>query len=69
MRSVAMAAVGSFLLGIRVVLAAVFAVAGAAKLLDQPGTRRSLSDFGVPGRTLPVAALLLPLLELATAAP
>ena len=43
-----MAAVGSFLLGIRVVLAAVFAVAGVAKLLDQPGTRRSLSDFGVP---------------------
>ena len=63
-----MAAVGSFLLGIRVVLAAVFAVAGVAKLLDQPGTRRSLSDFGVPDRTLPVAALLLPLVELATAA-
>ena len=62
-----MAVVGSFLLGIRVVLAAVFAVAGTAKLLDRPGTRRSLSDFGVPSRTLPVAALLLPLLELATA--
>ena len=56
-----MAAVGSFLLGIRVVLAAVFAVAGVAKLLDQPGTRRSLSDFGVPepdpaGRGAAVAA-------------
>lgn len=62
-----MALVGSFVLGIRVVLAAVFAVAGVAKLLDRPGTRRSLSDFGVPGRTLPVAAVLLPLLELATA--
>jgi uncharacterized membrane protein YphA (DoxX/SURF4 family)/peroxiredoxin len=62
-----MAVVSSFLLGIRVVLAAVFAVAGTAKLLDGPGTRRSLSEFGVPGGALPVAALLLPLLELATA--
>jgi uncharacterized membrane protein YphA (DoxX/SURF4 family)/thiol-disulfide isomerase/thioredoxin len=55
------------LLGIRVALAAVFAVAGVAKLLDRPGTRRSLSEFGVPERALPVATLLLPLLELATA--
>jgi uncharacterized membrane protein YphA (DoxX/SURF4 family)/thiol-disulfide isomerase/thioredoxin len=62
-----MAVVGSFLLGIRVVLAAVFAVAGTAKLLDGAGTRRSLSEFGVPSGALPVAALLLPLLELATA--
>jgi peroxiredoxin/uncharacterized membrane protein YphA (DoxX/SURF4 family) len=62
-----MPVVGSFLLGIRVVLAAVFAVAGTAKLLDRPGTRRSLSEFGVPSGALPVAALLLPLLELATA--
>ena len=67
MRSVRWPLVGSFLLGIRVVLAAVFAVAGTAKLLDRPGTRRSLSEFGVPSRALPVAALLLPLLELATA--
>ena len=62
-----MPGVGSFLLGIRVVLAAVFAVAGAAKLLDREGTSRSLSEFGVPDRALPAAALLLPLLELATA--
>jgi uncharacterized membrane protein YphA (DoxX/SURF4 family)/peroxiredoxin len=62
-----MALVGSLLLGIRVALAAVFAMAGTAKLLDGPGTRRSLSEFGVPSRALPVAALLLPLLELATA--
>jgi uncharacterized membrane protein YphA (DoxX/SURF4 family)/peroxiredoxin len=61
------AGVGSFLLGIRVVLAIVFAVAGVAKLLDRAGTRRSLAEFGVPGRALPVAALLLPLVELATA--
>jgi thiol-disulfide isomerase/thioredoxin/uncharacterized membrane protein YphA (DoxX/SURF4 family) len=62
-----MAVVGSLLLGIRVVLAAVFAVAGVAKLLDRPGTRRSLSEFGVSRGALPVAALLLPLAELAIA--
>ena len=58
---------GSFVLGIRVVLAVVFALAGAAKLFDRPGTRRSLSEFGVPGSVVPIAAVLLPLLELATA--
>ena len=58
---------GSFVLGVRVVLAGVFAVAGAAKLLDQSGSRRSLAEFGVPDRAVPVAAILLPLAELATA--
>ena len=58
---------GSLILGIRIALAAVFAVAGAAKLLDQPGSRRSLAEFGVPAPALPIAAILLPLLELATA--
>lgn len=58
---------GSLVLGSRVVLAAVFAVAGTAKLLDQPGSRRSLADFGVPPPALPIAVLLLPLLEIATA--
>jgi uncharacterized membrane protein YphA (DoxX/SURF4 family)/peroxiredoxin len=62
-----MPAVGSLLLGIRVALAAVFAVAGAAKLLDTEGSRRSLAEFGVPTRALPTVAILLPLLELATA--
>jgi peroxiredoxin/uncharacterized membrane protein YphA (DoxX/SURF4 family) len=54
-------------LGVRVVLAVVFALAGAAKLFDRPGSRRSLSEFGVPGSVVPIAAVLLPLLELATA--
>lgn len=58
---------GSFVLAIRVVLAVVFALAGAAKVFDRPGTRRSLSEFGVPGSVVPIAAVLLPLLELATA--
>ena len=60
-------AVGSFALGAQVLLAGVFLAAGVAKLLDQPGSRRALTDFGVPERAAPVAGLLLPLAELATA--
>lgn len=56
------------LVACRVVLAGVFAVAGAAKLRDLPGSRRSLSEFGVPDRVVPIAAILLPAVELATAA-
>ena len=62
-----MPAVGSVVLGIRLVLAAVFAVAGVAKLFDRNGSRQALADFGVPAPAVPVAAWLLPLVELATA--
>jgi thiol-disulfide isomerase/thioredoxin/uncharacterized membrane protein YphA (DoxX/SURF4 family) len=55
------------LIGARVVLAAVFAIAGAAKLLDLPGSRNALVEFGVPARAVPAAAVLLPIAELATA--
>ena len=55
------------ILGIRVVLALVFAVAGGAKLLDVVGSRRSLEDFGVPMFLARPLALLLPLAELACA--
>ncbi|MDQ3571820.1 MAG: TlpA family protein disulfide reductase [Actinomycetota bacterium] len=48
-------------------LAAVFAIAGVAKLLDQPGSRSSLAGFGVPAGALPAVALLLPLAEIAVA--
>ena len=51
----------------RVVLAAVFALAGIAKLFDLKGSRNSLQGFGVPTRLLWAAAVLLPLAELATA--
>ena len=37
-----------FVLGVRLVLAAVFAVAGTAKLLDAAGSRAALEGFGVP---------------------
>jgi uncharacterized membrane protein YphA (DoxX/SURF4 family)/thiol-disulfide isomerase/thioredoxin len=57
----------SVVLGIQLLLAAVFATAGVAKLLDRPGSRSALEGLGVPARVVPVAAWLLPLVELATA--
>lgn len=44
------------------------AIAGVAKLLDQPGTRRSLVDFQAPARLASVLALALPVVELVIAA-
>jgi thiol-disulfide isomerase/thioredoxin/uncharacterized membrane protein YphA (DoxX/SURF4 family) len=58
----------SFLLGAQLLLAAVFALAGAAKLFDLAGSRRAMADFGLPERGASVAGLLLPLAELAIAA-
>lgn len=57
----------SVALGARVLLAAVFAVAAIAKLVDQPGARRALAGFGMPDRSLVPLAFVLPLAELATA--
>ena len=39
----------SLLLLARMVLAAVFGLAVAGKLLDPAGSRKSLTEFGVPG--------------------
>jgi peroxiredoxin/uncharacterized membrane protein YphA (DoxX/SURF4 family) len=52
----------------RILLALVFAVSGAAKLIDAGATRRAMRDFGVPHRLAPVAAGALPAVELAIAA-
>jgi hypothetical protein len=54
-------------LGVRVGLAAVFAVAAMAKLVDQPGARDALVGFHVPARFVRPFAVVLPLAELATA--
>jgi uncharacterized membrane protein YphA (DoxX/SURF4 family)/peroxiredoxin len=51
----------------RICLAAVFIVAGVAKLADQPGTRQALANFDVPARFIDPFVLLLPLAELAAA--
>ena len=57
-----------FVLGVRIVLAAVFAVAGTAKLLDAAGSRAALEGFGVPRGAARPAGTVLPVAELAIAA-
>src|SRR5437879_6564243 len=52
----------------RLLLAAVFAVAGIAKLFDFRGSRKSMGNFGVPEFLAGPVAALLPLAELACAA-
>jgi methylamine dehydrogenase accessory protein MauD len=56
------------LLGARLVLALVFAVAGVAKLTDRAGSRRAIVDFGIPAALAGPLGILLPLAELAIAA-
>ncbi len=51
----------------RVLLAMVFALAAAGKLIDLPGTRRALVDFGAARRQAGVGAVLLPAAELGIA--
>jgi len=51
----------------RLVLVAVFAVAGWAKLSDRPGTRQAVVEFGVPQVLARPVAVLLPLAELVVA--
>jgi methylamine dehydrogenase accessory protein MauD len=53
---------------IRILLAAVFALAGVGKLLDRDGSRRSLRDFGMSDALANPVSVLLPLAELAVAA-
>jgi len=56
------------LLFARLLLAAVFVVAGVAKLADREGSRRAVADFGVPVALAAPLGILLPLAELAVAA-
>jgi peroxiredoxin len=51
----------------RLCLAAVFVVAGVAKLADRSGTRQALANFDVPSRLVGPLLLILPAAELATA--
>ena len=52
----------------RLVLAAVFAVAGFAKLADRDGSKRAAEGFGVPAALSGPVGLLVPLAELTAAA-
>jgi peroxiredoxin len=56
------------LLAARLVLAAAFAVAGAAKLADLAGSRLSLEEFGLPRPLAGPLGTLLPIIEIAVAA-
>ncbi|MFL5760002.1 MAG: redoxin domain-containing protein [Thermomicrobiales bacterium] len=53
------------LLVARLLVAAVFLVAGVAKLADRAGSRRAMEDFGLPARLATPFGSLLPLAEIA----
>ncbi|HWF10391.1 MAG TPA: MauE/DoxX family redox-associated membrane protein [Bryobacteraceae bacterium] len=55
------------LLSARLLLAALFLLAGATKLVDPAGTRRALRNFGLPGALAKPGMILLPLGELLVA--
>jgi len=55
------------LLAARLLLSAVFGVAGLAKLADRAGSRQALIDFGVPNTLAVPLAVVLPLAELVVA--
>src|SRR6266403_2208714 len=55
------------LLFARLLLCAVFLVAGLAKLADLSGSRQAMRDFGVPNKLADFFGLLLPLTEIAVA--
>jgi thiol-disulfide isomerase/thioredoxin len=52
---------------VRLMLSAVFGVASVTKLLDQPGTREAVTNFGAPRSFSPSVAVVLPTIELAIA--
>jgi len=56
-----------FLLLLRLALAAVFGIAGIAKIFDPQGAKKAFADFGVPASLVRPVAFLLPLFELAVA--
>jgi peroxiredoxin len=57
----------SLLLACRLLVAAVFLFAGAAKIADAQGSRRAVAGFGLGGPFVSAVAIALPLAELGTA--
>lgn len=55
------------LLILRVLLAAIFALAAVGKLQDRAGAKKAMADFGVPESSAPAASLGLALAELTVA--
>jgi thiol-disulfide isomerase/thioredoxin/uncharacterized membrane protein YphA (DoxX/SURF4 family) len=62
-----MIAMDSFAIAAELLLAAVFAVAGVAKLLDLQGSQKAVAEFGLPEAAAPAIGFLLPVAELVTA--
>jgi peroxiredoxin len=62
-----MSSMDTLLVAAQCLLAAVFAVAGVAKLFDLNGSRRAVLDFGVPAPAARVIGSVLPAAEIATA--
>jgi peroxiredoxin len=62
-----MNAMDTLLVAAQCLLAAVFLVAGVAKLLDLNGSRRAVLDFGVAAPAARVIGTALPIAEIATA--
>jgi thiol-disulfide isomerase/thioredoxin len=60
--------VPELMLVLRLLLAGMFAVAAAAKLVDRRGAREAAAGFGVPAALTAAVAVALPLAELAVAA-
>lgn len=58
----------TFLFLLRVILFAIFALAGIAKLYDLQGSKKAVKDFGVPDALANPVAVLLPVAELIVAA-
>ncbi len=52
---------------VRLALSVVFSLAGVTKLMDQPGTREAVKNFGAPSGMAPAVAFILPFIELAIA--
>ncbi len=55
------------ILAARLLLAAIFLLAGSTKLVDPAGSRKALRDFGLPSALARPMVLLLPLLEILVA--
>jgi thiol-disulfide isomerase/thioredoxin/uncharacterized membrane protein YphA (DoxX/SURF4 family) len=56
------------LLAVRLLLAAVFAVAAVAKLTDRRGSEQAIAEMGLPRATAPLLARIVPVIELTIAA-
>jgi peroxiredoxin/uncharacterized membrane protein YphA (DoxX/SURF4 family) len=58
----------AILLAVRILLAAIFAVAAVAKLMDRRGAERAITAIGLPRAVAPLLAQIVPVAEITVAA-